>query len=168
LACDVRVMTGMRKWGLRRFPTAGPVSGDKVVPWARAGGERHVGHVFGHSVACGKHLPQGSYCINGLHYKCKSAALGLNAPASYRRRARMLTYMLALVDAAVRIPLRASHPPRCARLRTRLHRLATAHHHSAYFGHVHAFIKFVKSSLQCGRGILGSTSDCLPAEVGGV
>ncbi len=48
MACDVRVMTGMRKWGLRRFPTAGPVSGP-VGPGA--GIERRLGHVFTARVA---------------------------------------------------------------------------------------------------------------------
>ena len=62
-------------------------------------------------------------------------------------------FHVTLVDAAVRLALRAKPLLSLAKSDPTLSLIWT-------------FTR--SSSLQCGRGILGSTSDCLPAEVGGV
>ena len=65
-------------------------------------------------------------------------------------RGGVLFAPLALDDAAVRIPLRASHPPRCARLRTRHPPPRT---NTLPNLDIHAFIKFAMQQRHLGLDV---------------
>ena len=150
----MRVMTGMRKWGLRRFPlrTAGPVSG----PVGPGRGGRHGGHVFITSTSARTTLQVQVQHLNACTHARIATAPRLKAvedtfACSTRPRRRCRPH-----SASCQAP--PSHPPCFARPRTRLSPLAPTHCLIwTVLKKEAAFIKFAYGNLQCGRQ-LGSTS----------
>jgi hypothetical protein len=146
--------------------------------WSRVHGRggRHGGHVFTARVALLFAQPLLSHCEWGLprprraisgRLPCGVRTMGTNGEETVHETVFDSPHSMTLPSA--RTPLRAKtlHLTR----RVALYSPSTASQQRTTTLpnlDMHAFIKFAKSSLQCSRGILGSTSDCLPAEVGGV
>ena len=136
--------------------------------WSRGPGRggRHGGHVFTARVALLFAQPLLSHCEWGLPRPRRA-----DSPVGYERGGVSIfardSHSMTLPSA--RIPLRAK--PLHLTRRVALYSPSTASQlrtSTVPNLDMHSFNKFAKSNLQCGRGILGSTSDCLPADVGGV